>query len=209
MTTTSTTTTLIIARHGNTFTPDQTPTRVGARTDLPLVESGEDQALRLGHHLKAQKLVPDIVFTSTLRRAVVTARLACVAMMCPAPNAPLHFLNEIDHGPDEGKTDAEITARLGADALPQWDKNGIMPAEWSPRPDDITARWQDFLNRCSTEFVGHKILVVTSNGVARFALKAAENGASFPLKLATGAYGVLKCDTTNWMVTDWNVRPQP
>ena len=30
--------TLIIARHGNTFRPGETPTRVGSRTDLPLVE---------------------------------------------------------------------------------------------------------------------------------------------------------------------------
>jgi probable phosphoglycerate mutase len=33
------TTRIIIARHGNTFTKDQTPLRVGARTDLPLVET--------------------------------------------------------------------------------------------------------------------------------------------------------------------------
>ena len=30
---------IIIARHGNTFTKDQTPLRVGAGTDLPLVET--------------------------------------------------------------------------------------------------------------------------------------------------------------------------
>lgn len=45
--------TLIIARHGNTFGPDDTPTRVGARTDLPLVESGIQQARLLGTHLRA------------------------------------------------------------------------------------------------------------------------------------------------------------
>ena len=33
------TTRIIIARHGNTFTKEQTPTRVGGRTDLPLVET--------------------------------------------------------------------------------------------------------------------------------------------------------------------------
>ena len=29
---------LVIVRHGNTFRAGETPTRVGARTDLPLVE---------------------------------------------------------------------------------------------------------------------------------------------------------------------------
>jgi 2,3-bisphosphoglycerate-dependent phosphoglycerate mutase len=201
------TTTLIIARHGNTFSPDQTPTRVGARTDLPLVESGEDQALRLGHHLKAMKLIPDLVFTSTLRRTIDTARLACVAMMCPAPSTPLPFLNEIDYGPDENKPEPDVRARLGEETLKTWDELGEMPTEWSPRPDEILASWGDFLNRCTHEFQGKTILTVTSNGIARFALHLTQNGqTTYPLKLATGAYGILKFDH-NWVVSDWNIRP--
>ena len=31
----------MIVRHGNTFRAGETPTRVGARTDLPLVERNE------------------------------------------------------------------------------------------------------------------------------------------------------------------------
>lgn len=200
------TTTLIIARHGNTFTPEQTPTRVGARTDLPLVESGEGQALKLGHHFKAEKLIPDVVFTSALRRTVDTARLICVTMMCTAPATPLDFLNEIDYGPDENKPEADVKVRLGELALKRWDELGEMPAEWSPRPDEITESWLGFLKHCETEFQNKTILVVTSNGIARFVLNCAENGDTCPLKLATGAYGILKYDK-NWVVTDWNIRP--
>ena len=43
-------TTLIIARHGNTFDKGDIPTRVGARTDLPLVEKGRAQAKALVAH---------------------------------------------------------------------------------------------------------------------------------------------------------------
>lgn len=200
------TTTIIIARHGNTFNPDQTPTRVGARTDLPLVESGEDQALRLGHHLKSEHLIPDAVYTSTLRRTIDTARLACVAMMCPAPNTPLPFLNEIDYGTDENKPEPEVRAHLGEDTLKQWDELGIMPTEWSPRPDVIIKGWQDFLNTCETEHKDQIILVITSNGIARFALNCAENGEACQLKLSTGSYGILKYDG-KWVVTDWNIKP--
>ncbi len=39
---------LIIIRHGNTFNPDQTPLRVGAGTDIPLVTSGREQAKNIG-----------------------------------------------------------------------------------------------------------------------------------------------------------------
>ncbi len=198
--------TLIIARHGNTFNPDQTPTRVGARTDLPLTEGGEGQALRLGHRLKSEHLIPDVVYTSTLRRTIDTARLACVAMMCPATNTSLPFLNEIDYGPDENKPEDEVKARLGDMALKRWDELGEMPHEWSPRPNIITGSWQYFLDKCQTELMGKTSLVVTSNGIARFALKCAENGDAYPLKLSTGAYGILKF-TDKWSVTDWNIKP--
>ncbi len=200
------TTILIIARHGNTFNPDQTPTRVGARTDLPLIESGEDQALRLGHHLKSQKLIPDFIFTSNLRRTIDTARLACVAMMCSAPNAALSFLNEIDYGADENKPEPNVIARHGELALKRWDELGEMPDGWSPRPDIIINSWNFFLEGCIKEHPNKTIMVVTSNGIARFALNHTENGNTYPMKLSTGCYGIIKYDG-KWMVTDWNIKP--
>ena len=39
----------MIVRHGNTFRAGETPTRVGARTDLPLVE--EERARSAGRYL--------------------------------------------------------------------------------------------------------------------------------------------------------------
>lgn len=198
--------TVIIARHGNTFNAHETPTRVGARTDLPLVASGEDQALRLGHHLKSNKIIPDVVYTSTLRRTMDTARLACVSMMCTAPHTALPFLNEIDYGPDENKPEPEVKARLGELALQRWDQLGEMPHEWSPRPDVIKGSWEYFLNKCEKDMDGKTILIVTSNGIARFALNCTENGNHYPLKLSTGAYGILKFDG-KWTVSDWNIKP--
>lgn len=56
------TTRLIIARHGNTFTKDQTPTRVGGRTDLPLVES--ERGRNIGKYLKLKDMLPDVVFAA-------------------------------------------------------------------------------------------------------------------------------------------------
>ena len=68
------TTRLIIARHGNTFKPGETPTRVGARTDLPLVEEARGRAI--GRYLKNHDLIPDIVFSGPLKRQMQTAELA-------------------------------------------------------------------------------------------------------------------------------------
>ena len=59
---------LIIARHGNTFEPNEIPRRIGKRTDLPLTASGLEQAHRLGQYLKNHNLYPDMIITSTLQR---------------------------------------------------------------------------------------------------------------------------------------------
>lgn len=46
---------LVIVRHGNTFRAGETPTRVGARTDLPLVE--EERARSAGRYLREKGIV--------------------------------------------------------------------------------------------------------------------------------------------------------
>lgn len=200
------TTQVIIARHGNTFAHGQTPTRVGARTDLVLSESGENQALKLGIHLLAQKLVPDIIFSSELKRAIDTARLAALTMGYDGERIALPTFNEIDYGTQENLPEPEVMEQLGTNALRDWDERGIMPDGWSPRPQEITANWAEFLKNCTVSYRDKTIMVVTSNGIARFVLPLMPNGAAFPLKLATGAYGVLTFDD-KWVVTHWNIHP--
>lgn len=68
------TTRIIIARHGNTFAKDETPRRVGGRTDLDLVE--EERGRNVGRYLKAKGLIPALVFAASLKRTVNTAKLA-------------------------------------------------------------------------------------------------------------------------------------
>ena len=75
---------LIIARHGNTFRPGETPTRVGAGTDLPLVE--ETRARSIGRYLKDKGLKKQIakrfclhapVFESWLSVLTLTRNACC------------------------------------------------------------------------------------------------------------------------------------
>src|ERR1044071_3987785 len=115
-------TTLIIARHGNTFSPTDTVTYVGARTDLSLVESGIEQAKALGRYLKENKLIPDVVYASALTRAQETAKLAIKESGVSNPLYTLDIFNEIDYGPDENKPKEDIIKRIGAEALKKWDE---------------------------------------------------------------------------------------
>lgn len=205
---------LLIARHGNTFRPDETPRRLGLQ-DIPLVESGLAQGRALGEHLKKNNLAPDLIFTSELKRAIQTAEQAQKMMGTHLPIHTLAMFNEIDYGPDENKTDEEVIARVGAEALKAWDAEGIAPSGWNVDPKNIIRDWHYFANQQLTEHQGKTILVVTSNGIARFAPYLTGDFAAFSethkIKIATGALCVFEntSSSQHWKCTDWNVKPTP
>lgn len=201
-------TTLLIARHGHTFEAHQTPTRVGARTDLPLVEEGRAQARKIGAYLKANNLLPDLILTSQLKRTTEMAEIIKAEIGMPIETHPLAMFNEVDYGPDENKTEADVIARIGENAIKQWDQNATVPDGWLIDPDEIIRNWQNFANGLE---VGGTTLVITSNGIARFAPHITGEFESFrannSLKISTGALCILKRDETEWTVKAWNIRP--
>ncbi len=205
-------TTLIIARHGNTFGPGDTPTRVGAHTDLPLVEKGEEQARAIGRYLSAHKMIPDVVYSSNLQRTYQTAKIAIKESGVTNPVFQLDIFNEIDYGPDENQTEDKVIARIGEDALKDWDEQGIVPDGWKVDPVDIIQNWLSFADQICAHDDNETVLVVTSNGIARFAPHITGNFHAFSeahnIKLSTGALAILKHDRIDgWTVTDWNVKP--
>jgi 2,3-bisphosphoglycerate-dependent phosphoglycerate mutase len=206
-------TTLLIARHGNTFGPNDVPTRVGARTDLPLVNGGLTQARLLGQYLREQALVPSVAYTSRLRRAIETADGALHDQAVMPQVRRDAFLDEIDYGPDENQTEESVVARIGQEAIEAWNLDAVVPPGWQVDPDRIVASWLTFGARCLAEHQDETILVVTSNGTARFAPHLTGDFASFSrehdIKLSTGALAILTHDdTAGWRVVDWNIKPR-
>src|SRR6266850_5747 len=93
---------IYLARHGETawtITGQHT-----GRTDLPLTEPGERNALRLAERLKGLTFAK--VFTSPLQRAVRTCELAGYGEVAEVDRD----LVEWDYGNYEGRTSAEIRA---------------------------------------------------------------------------------------------------
>lgn len=182
---------ILIARHGNTFDPGDTVLRVGRGTDIPLSKSGKDQAQKLGEYLREYH--PDIhaVYTSTLKRTILTAEILLSSMQLQIPIEAINIFDEIDYGPDEGKPETEVVARLGESALGQWEKNNIVPSGWNVNPEKITEAWREFANEKEKKFLNQTILVVTSNGVARFAPE-------HNIKLKTGAVSYLTVENGHW-----------
>lgn len=201
---------LIVARHGNTFGPGDMPMRVGARTDLPLVESGREQARRLGQHLLAQRLIPDLAYTSPLLRTQETARIALEACGSKAVPQVLEMLREIDYGPDENQPEEAVIARIGAQALKDWDERAVAPPGWLADPARMGTDWLQFAQDI-VQSEKNTILAVTSNGAARFSPHITGDFEGFlrthDLKLKTGAYGVFAYHGGRWVAKSWNVRP--
>jgi probable phosphoglycerate mutase len=205
---------LIIIRHGNTFDPGQTPYRVGARTDLPLSSSGREQAIALGKYLKRANLRPKAVFSGELRRTWETANLALGEAELSRPVERLGIFNEVDYGPDEGSTEEELVARIGAEALELWNSSAVVPPGWIFDPRAAVENWRSFAARLEAEHPGGTALVFTSNGIARFAPHLTGDfgkfSREFDIKMSTGAISLFEKNSAeeHWRVIYWNRRPR-
>jgi len=208
------TTRLLIARHGNTFGPEDVVTRVGT-TDLPLVDSGLKQGQALGLYLKQEDLIPDVIFTSTLKRAIQTANEAQKTMQTSLPIARLSIFNEIDYGPDENQPEDVVLARLGSEALRAWETKAQVPTGWKVCAEDIINNWRIFSSQLLENYEGKIILVVTSNGIARFSPYLTADfdrfSKQFGIKMSTGALSLFEKTLALdfWTCLQWNIKPKP
>lgn len=201
---------IYIVRHGNTFDKGDTVTRVGARTDLPLSASGQAQANKLAEHFR--DLVPDgfdAAFCSELQRTRQTAESILRACGSRRNLQVLEFLREVDYGPDENQPEDRVIARIGEAALKAWDEDAVPPSGWDVAPDALIAEWASLLNTLSGPQSAAPVLIVTSNGIARFVLDAVVEFQRKPdsIKLKTGAYGLIRTHPGGATLVDWNVRP--
>lgn len=196
---------LFIVRHGNTFGPGEQPRRVGCRTDIPLVASGEVQAAALGAWFAKTGISFDRALSGPLIRTRQTADAILSASPAPCTLEISPFLAEIDHGPDENGLEEEVIARIGHDAIKQWDELARPPEGWIVDAEARIAAWRDFFSAETSE----NVLLVTSNGAARFALLAAEySGRLDSLKLRTGAYGeIVQTGPGDVRLENWDQRP--
>jgi 2,3-bisphosphoglycerate-dependent phosphoglycerate mutase len=124
--------TLILLRHGesewnakNLFT---------GWVDVPLTDKGRAEAERGGHLLAEAGVLPDVLHTSVLRRAITTAQLALDA--CERHWIPVqrHWrLNERHYGALQGKDKKQTKEEFGEEQFMLWRRSYDTPP---PRIDD-------------------------------------------------------------------------
>jgi probable phosphoglycerate mutase len=203
---------LVLARHGNTFGPDDTPVWVGANEDLPLVDKGLEQSRAIGRALNEAGLMPDRILAGPLKRTRTGAALAAEQCGFSGEIEIDDRLKEIDYGVWGGRSDLQIAQDWGSDAIDAWRERSIAPAGagWSPDPAQIAANARavyDAVTRDRSD--DHTVLLVSSNGILRYfhALLAGAGAPPEQAKVKTGHMGAAQIITHNAELICWNAAP--
>ncbi|MTJ83248.1 MAG: histidine phosphatase family protein [Telmatospirillum sp.] len=190
---------ILFARHGNTFDPGDKVVWVGRETDLPLVDKGLAQASLAALALRRAGLIPDAVYTASLKRTRTFASIVCETLGLPPPVVD-DRLDEVDYGDWAGRTNDEIAATgAGAVAMMEaWGARDEWPAAagWSSGYDEVMASVRGFARDILRDGRHERPLVVSSNGILRFlprvlleGEKTADGGLPASFKMRTGHLG--------------------
>ncbi len=123
----------------------------------------------------------------------------------------LSLLNEIDYGVDDGKPEEEVLARIGQEALNDWNTNAVLPPGWlfdkNQAIKDIKLFAQNLIQTAGAKTV----LLVTSNGIARFFPTLLADAPEFykkeSLKLKTGSLSSFLFKNNQFQCEFWGRKP--
>jgi len=179
---------LILLRHGesawnakNLFT---------GWVDVELSEKGKDEAKRGGQLLKEAKLLPDVLHTSLLKRAIDTADIAMKsAGIAAIPTKRSWRLNERHYGALQGKDKAATLKEYGQEQFALWRRSFDVPPpaiadddQYSQKNDpkyanlgddlpkteclkDVVIRAVPYLNdEIFTDLKAGKVVLITAHG---------------------------------------------
>ena len=185
---------IYVVRHGETawsLTGQHTGT-----TDLPLTESGERDAQRLGERLKGLTFAK--VLTSPLHRAVRTCELSGFGAVAQID----HDLIEWNYGQYEGRQGAEIRAER-----PDWQifrdgcPGGESPREVSARADRVVCRVRAVDGNVLLFSSGHFIRVLAARWIG---IEPSIHSRSFLLDTASLSALGYENDLSRQVIRLWN-----
>jgi 2,3-bisphosphoglycerate-dependent phosphoglycerate mutase len=118
--------TLILLRHGNSEWNQKN--LFTGWVDVDLTDQGRAEAKRAGELLAQANLMPDVLFTSVLRRAINTAHLALdVIGRNWVETHRAWQLNERHYGALQGKDKAQTLAEYGPEQFQLWRRSFDVP----------------------------------------------------------------------------------
>lgn len=110
---------LILLRHGQSLWNQEN--RFTGWTDVELSEQGREEARRAGELLRSFNIIPDISFTSLLKRAIVTRFLVADEMdILWTPTIKDWRLNERHYGALQGLNKTDVANQYGLYQVKTW-----------------------------------------------------------------------------------------
>ena len=172
---------LVLLRHGQSAW-NKTNQFTGW-VDVPLTEQGVEEAKNGGRLLKEKNVLPDIVFTSMLRRAINTANVALdEADRLWIPVQRSWRLNERHYGALQGKNKTEIRQEYGDEKFMLWRRSyATPPPEIDPNEAECLA---DVVKRVEPYFksdiepelkAGKTVLIAAHGNSLRAIVKMLDN----------------------------------
>ena len=168
--------TLILVRHGqsewnlkNLFTGWRNPN---------LTELGESEARATGKKLKAKGIVPDLYYTSALRRAQHTLDLMLEEMGISDVTIVRHTaLNERDYGDLSGLNKDDARAKWGEEQVLIWRRSYDVPPPGGESLKDTAARTLPYYEReiLPQLQAGKTVLIAAHGNSLRALVMAIEN----------------------------------
>jgi uncharacterized phosphatase len=150
---------LYLVRHGETDWNRER--RIQGLTDIPLNDTGREQARRTGALLARREW--EAVYSSPLSRAAETAAIIADALGLPAPR-PLDAVVERNYGEAEGLDFAGLEARFP----------GEVPGRESR--EAVAARVVPALIELAERHPGERLVIVSHGGAIRAALSEVDPG---------------------------------
>src|ERR1041385_7208059 len=126
---------LVLLRHGESIWNKEN--RFSGWTDIDLSEKGVEEAHNAGRLLKESGFVPDVAFTSLLKRSIRTLWIVLDemdAMWIPVHNS--WRLNERRYGALQGLNKAETAAKYGEQQVLIWRRSYDVPPPPLPKTDE-------------------------------------------------------------------------
>ena len=206
---------LLLARHGNTFESNETPTWVGARNDLPLTKTGIAQAKNLALYIKSNNIKLDAVYCGPLQRTKIYAETILNDLASALHPIIDQRLNEIDYGSWSGLTSVQVQENFGSKELERWEKYSAWPitGDWQGSEQTIITNVAAFSNDLVKKYSSDAtILAVSSNGLLRYFLKLMPHEfdtrvKNQDFKIATGRICKLIYQNNLWRLDFWNISP--
>jgi probable phosphoglycerate mutase len=212
---------LLLARHGNTFSPEMTPVFVGAQNDLPLVSEGYRQAERFAKwvqsHFQAENKNVKLaaVYCGPLKRTRQFAQQVIQSLKLDLSTIIDERLNELDYGAWSGKTNEQVMSQFGEEALKGWNDHSSWPdgCNWGSSPTEIAREVGSFVDDLVRN---HKhdetILAVSSNGRLRYFLQLIsgcfeEKALDKSLKVSPGNACEIEIEASGIRLISWNQSP--